>query len=146
MKLLAQPAFTLKPMIEEAMVPSKAVISTYSSSLRKVTSYIASWTGCISMKLLRGYRKRDDAEWVKLYNFCLSKTKIKQAHLYLGAKELAALCIRHQHGHQTGHQQEIFESCSSFVRRQCTGFLKHQIGLDGAGLQHVQEKQFRKQG
>ena len=117
--MLAQPAFTLKPMIEEAIVPSKAVISTYSSDVRKVTSYIASWTSCISMKLLRGYRKRDGAEWVKLYNLCLSKTNIKQAHLYLGAKELAALCIRHQHGHQTGHQQEIFESWDSAYRPIC---------------------------
>lgn len=91
-KLLAQLSFALKPMIEEAVIPSKATKSTYSSYLRKVTSYVASWTGCVSMKLLRRYRKKDEAEWIKLYKYCLSRTILKQAHLYLGTAELAALC------------------------------------------------------
>lgn len=91
-KLLAQHAFILKPMIEEAIVPSKSTMSTYSSYLRKVTSYVASWTGCVTMKVLRSCRKRSDAEWIRLYNYCMQKTNLSQTHMYLGAKELAALC------------------------------------------------------
>ena len=91
-KLLTQPSFSLKPMIEEAVVPSKATMSTFSCYLRKVTSYIACWSGCISMKILRQYRKRDDSEWVKLYNYCISEAKLRSAHLFLKAKDLAALC------------------------------------------------------
>ena len=91
-KLLAQPSFSLKPMIEEAVVPSKTTMSTFSCYLRKVTSYIACWSGCISMKILRQYRKRDDSEWVKLYNYCISEAKLRSAHLFLKAKDLATLC------------------------------------------------------
>lgn len=91
-KLLAQPALALKPMIEEAIVPSKATRSTYSSYyLRKVTSYLASWTGCVSKKLLRGYRKKGDAEWQKFTTFAC-RTNAKQVHLHAGTKELVALC------------------------------------------------------
>lgn len=39
-KLLAQPGFLLKPMIDEAVIPIKDHKSTYSCYLRKVTSYI----------------------------------------------------------------------------------------------------------
>ena len=91
-KLMAQHGFMLKPMIEEAVVPSKNTMSTYSSYLRKVTSYVASWTGCVTMKVLRSYRKKSDDEWIRLYNYCLQKTNLSQTHMYLGAKELAALC------------------------------------------------------
>ena len=66
-KLLAQRAFVLKPMIEEAIIPPKNTMSTYSSYLRKVTSYVASWTGCVPMKILRSYRRKSDTEWIRLY-------------------------------------------------------------------------------
>ena len=101
-KLLAQRGFVLKPMIEEAIVPSKATMSTYSSYLRKVTSYVASWTGCVSMRLLRSYRRKSDTEWIRLYNFCMQKTHLGQTHMYLGTKELAALC-----GVLEGNEQAI---------------------------------------
>ena len=91
-KLLVQPSFALKPMIEEAVVPSKAIKSTYACYVRKVTSYIAVWSGYIPMKLLRRYRLKDDADWIRLYNHCLLVAQLKNAHLYLRAKDLAALC------------------------------------------------------
>ena len=91
-KLLAQPSFSLKPMIEEAVVPSTSTMSTYSCYLRKGTSYVACWSGCIPLKVLRRYRKRDDVEWIKLYNYCMSEATLRNTHLFLKAKDFAALC------------------------------------------------------
>ena len=91
-KLLAQPSFSLKPMIEEAVVPSTSTMSTYSCYLRKVTSYVACWSGCIPLKVLRRYRKRDDVEWIKLYNYCMSEATLRNTHLFLKARDFAALC------------------------------------------------------
>ena len=91
-KLLAQPLFSLKPMIEEAVVPSTSIMSTYSCYLRKVTSYVACWSGCIPLKVLRRYRKRDDVEWIKLYNYCMSEATLRNTHLFLKARDFAALC------------------------------------------------------
>ena len=91
-KLLAQPGYYLKPMVEEALVPIPEHKSTYSSYLRKVTSYIVAWSGCVSMKTLRGYKRKDDVEWLKLYNYCIARSQLRFTHLYLGTKELAALC------------------------------------------------------
>lgn len=54
------------------------------------------------MKLFRSYRQRDDKEWIKLCNFCLSKTNNTKSRLYLGTKELAALC-----GVLDGDEEEI---------------------------------------
>ena len=122
-KLMAQPAFALKPMTEEAIVPSKATISTFSSYLRKVTSYLASWTGCISMKILRSYRRKDDVEWLRLYNFCLVKTNLRQSHLYLGTRELAALC-----GLLAGDEEKIKSVIRPVIKK---GFLS-QIATSSA--------------
>ena len=91
-KLLVQPSFSLKPMIDEA-VPSKSIKSTYACYLRKVTSYIAVWSGCTpAINVLRKYRLRDDADWIRLYNYCLDVARLRNAHLLLSAKDLAALC------------------------------------------------------
>ncbi len=91
-KVLVQPSFALKPMMEEAVIPSKAIKSTYSCYVREVTSYIASWSGCIPMRVLRRYRKKDDCEWIKLYHYCISEANLKNTHLYLKAKDQATLC------------------------------------------------------
>ena len=91
-KLLAQPSFALKPMMEEAVIPSKTTMSTYACYVRKVTSFIACWSGCIPMRISRQYRRKDDSEWIRLYNYCISEANLKNAHLFLKAKDLAALC------------------------------------------------------
>ena len=92
-KILVQPLFELKPMIEEAVIPKPGVFkSTYACYLRKVTSYIVAWTGCISHRMLRSYRKKEDADWIRLYNYCLQQTGLGQSHLFLDTKAMAALC------------------------------------------------------
>ena len=90
-KLLAQSGFLFKPMVEEAIIPVSHK-STFSCYLRKVTSYIISWSGCVSMKTLRGYKRRDDEDWIRLYNYCIARSHLRQTHLYLETKEMAALC------------------------------------------------------
>jgi len=119
-KLMAQHGLMLKPRIEEAIVPSKGTMSTYSSYLRKVTSYVASWTGCITMKILRSYRKKSDAEWIRLYNYCLQKTNLSQSHMYLGAKELAALC-----GVLETDEQVVREALRPITNRRFLNQLQH---------------------
>ena len=91
-KLLAQPGFLFKPMVEEAFVPVSSHKSTFSCYLRKVTSYIISWSGCATMKTLRGYKRRNDEDWIRLYNYCIARSYLRQTHLYLETKEMAALC------------------------------------------------------
>ena len=92
-KLLVQPSFEMKPMIEEAVIPKQDVYkSTYSCYLRKVTSYIVAWTGCISHRMLRSYRRKGDDEWIRLYNYCLQQTGLGQSHLFLETRAMAALC------------------------------------------------------
>ena len=92
-KLLVQPGFVMKPMIEEAVIPKPGVFkSTYSCYLRKVTSYIVAWTGCISHRTLRSYRRKGDADWIRLYNYCLQQTGLGQSHLFLETRAIAALC------------------------------------------------------
>ena len=92
-KLLVQPGFVMKPMIEEAVIPKPGVFkSTYSCYLRKVTSYIVAWTGCISHRMLRSYRRKSDADWIRLYNYCLQQTGLGQSHLFLETRAIAALC------------------------------------------------------
>ena len=92
-KLLVQPSFEMKPMIEEAVIPKPDVYkSTYSCYLRKVTSYIVAWTGCISHRMLRSYRKKGDDEWIRLYNYCLQQTGLGQSHLFLETRAMHALC------------------------------------------------------
>ena len=81
-KLLAQSGFLFKPMVEEAVVPVSHK-STFSCYLRKVTSYIISWSGCVTMKTLRGYKRRNDEDWIRLYNYCIAKSHLRQTHLYL---------------------------------------------------------------
>ena len=95
-KLLAQPSFELKPMIEEAVIPASGVIkSTFSCYLRKVTTYIVAWTDCISPRTLRGYRKKSDEEWIRLHNYCLQKTHLDQAHLFIPTRGCCIVwCIR----------------------------------------------------
>ena len=90
-KLLAQSGFLFKPMVEEAVVPVSHK-STFSCYLRKVTSYIISWSGCVTMKTLRGYKRRSDEDWIRLYNYCIARSHLRQTHLYLETKEMAALC------------------------------------------------------
>ena len=92
-KLLAQPSFELKPMIEESVITKQGVFkSTYSCYLRKVTSHIVAWTGCISIRILRSYRRKNDDDWIRLYNYCLRQTGLDQSHLFLSTQEVAALC------------------------------------------------------
>ena len=80
-------------MIEEAVIPKPDVYkSTYSCYLRKVTSYIVAWTGCISHRMLRSYRRKGDDEWIRLYNYCLQQTGLGQSHLFLETRAMAALC------------------------------------------------------
>ena len=80
-------------MIEESVVTKQGVFkSTYSCYLRKVTSYIVAWTGCISIRILRGHRRKNDDDWIRLYNYCLRQTGLDQSHLFLPTQEVAALC------------------------------------------------------
>ena len=44
------------------------------------------------MKTLRGYKRRDDEDWIRLYNYCIARSHLRQTHLYLETKEMAALC------------------------------------------------------
>ena len=123
-KLLAQSGFFFKPMVEEAIVPVSHK-STYSCYLRKVTSYIISWSGCVTMKTLRGYKRRSDEDWIRLYNYCMARSHLRQTHLYLETKEMAALCgvlgdtevVNSMIRPITSKQ--FPQSCSHFYRRQC---------------------------
>ena len=92
-KLLVQPSFEMKPMIEEAVIPKPDVFkSTYSCYLRKVTSYIVAWTACISHRMLRSYGGKGDDDWIRFYNYCLQQTGLGQSHLFLETRAIAALC------------------------------------------------------
>ena len=75
-KLLAQSGFLFKPMVEEAIIPVSHK-STFSCYLRKVTSYIISWSGCVTMKTLRGYKRRGDEDWIRLYNYCMARSHLR---------------------------------------------------------------------
>ena len=41
---------------------------------------------------LRGYKRRSDEDWIRLYNYCIARSHLRQTHLYLETKEMAALC------------------------------------------------------